>query len=163
MKIGITCGGIGPYASGEFLRLSAQAAERAGFSAYWMPDHVVLFGEYPESRYPYADGSGQAKPDQDPDAPLKFGEENPLPDPRTPFIDPVVGMAWVAAATRSIEVGTNVLVLPQRNPVVLAKSLASIDSFSGGRVVLGAGTGWAKEEYAATGADWPGRGRRADE
>ncbi len=163
MKIGITCGGIGPYADGGFLHRSAQAAERAGFSAYWMPDHVVLFAEYPESRYAYASGSGQAKPEQDPDSPLKFGEENPIPDCHNPLVDPIAGMAWVAAATSTIEVGSNVLILPQRNPVVLAKSLASIDNWSGGRVVLGAGIGWAKEEYDAVGADWQGRGRRADE
>ncbi len=163
MKIGITCGGIGAYASGEFLHLSARAAEEVGFNAYWMPDHVVLFADYPESRYAYANGSGQAKPQQDDGAALKFGEENPIPDPHSEFVDPVAAMAWVAAVTSRIEVGSNVLILPQRNPVVLAKSLASIDSFSGGRVVLGAGIGWAREEYAAVGAQWQQRGKRADE
>ena len=75
MKVGITCGGIGPYASGEFIRLSAKAAEDAGFAHYWMPDHVVQFAEYPESVYPYAEGSGQEIPDQDPDAPLQFSDD----------------------------------------------------------------------------------------
>ena len=73
MKIGITCGGIGPYASGDFLRRSIQAAERSGFAHYWIPDHVILFPSYPESKYPYAEGSGQELPDQDPDAPLRVG------------------------------------------------------------------------------------------
>ena len=100
MKVGITCGGIGPYASGEFIRLSAKAAEDAGFAHYWMPDHVVQFAEYPESVYPYAEGSGQEIPDQDPDAPLQFSDDtyanvNPL----NPLIDPVIGMSWAAAAT----------------------------------------------------------------
>ena len=56
MKVGITCGGIGPYASGHFIRESARAAEAAGFAHYWMPEHVVQFADYPESTYPYAAG-----------------------------------------------------------------------------------------------------------
>jgi probable F420-dependent oxidoreductase len=164
MKVGITCGGIGPYASGDFLRRSIQAAERAGFSAYWLPEHVVQFAAYPESTYPYAEGSGQELPEQSPDAPLQFGDDTyAMSDPRNALVDPVVGMAWLAAATSRIEVGTNILVLPQRNPVILAKALATLDSFSGGRVVLGVGVGWAREEFEAVGADFSVRGKRTDE
>ena len=64
MKIGITCGGIGPYASGAFIQASAREAERAGFTHYLMPDHILQFAEYPESIYPYAAGSGQELPEQ---------------------------------------------------------------------------------------------------
>jgi probable F420-dependent oxidoreductase len=164
MKVGITCGGIGPYANGEFLRRSVQAAEAAGFAHYWLPEHVVQFAAYPESTYPYAEGSGQELPEQDPDAPLRFGDDTyAMSDPRNALVDPVVTMAWLAAATSTIEVGTNILVLPQRNPVVLAKALATVDSFSGGRVLLGVGVGWAKEEFDAMGADFSARGRRTDE
>jgi probable F420-dependent oxidoreductase len=164
MKIGITCGGIGPYASGAFIRASAKAAEQAGFAHYWMPDHVVQFAAYPESTYPYAEGSGQELPEQSADAPLQFGDDTYANvDPRNPLIDPVMGMAWAAAATFSLEVGTNVLILPQRNPVVLAKELATLDSFSKGRILLGVGVGWAKEEFVATGADFSVRGKRTDE
>ncbi len=164
MKVGITCGGIGPYASGEFLRRSIQAAERAGFAHYWLPEHVVQFADYPESSYPYAGGSGQELPEQDPDAPLQFGDAvYAFTDPRNPLVDPVVGMTWLAAATSRIEVGTNILILPQRNPVLLAKALATLDAFAGGRVVLGVGVGWAKEESAACGADFATRGKRTDE
>lgn len=164
MKVGITCGGIGPFASGDYIRRTAQGAERAGFSAYWLPEHVVQFAQYPESDYPYAGGSGQELPDQDPNAPLQFGDDvNPLVDPRNPLVDPVVGMTWAAAATTRIEVGTNILILPQRNPVLLAKALATLDSFSAGRVVLGVGVGWAKEESDAIGADFATRGKRTDE
>jgi probable F420-dependent oxidoreductase len=165
MRIGITCGGIGPYATGDFLRRSIQAAERAGFSAYWLPEHVVQFAAYPQSKYPYADGSGQDLPEQDPDAPWKFGgdDENPLADPRHAFADPIVAMTWLAAATTTIEVGTNILILPQRNPVVLAKAVATLDSLSYGRVALGVGLGWAKEESDAVGADFASRGKRMDE
>jgi len=164
MKIGITCGGIGPYASGAFIRASAKAAEQAGFAHYWMPDHVVQFAAYPESTYPYAEGSGQELPEQSAEAPLQFGDDTYANvDPRNPLIDPVMGMAWAAAATSSLEVGTNVLILPQRNPVVLAKELATLDSFSKGRILLGVGVGWAKEEFVATGADFSVRGKRTDE
>jgi probable F420-dependent oxidoreductase len=164
MKIGITCGGIGPYGSGDFLRRSIQTAERTGLSHYLLPEHVVQFAEYPASKYPYAGGSGQEIPEQSADAPLQFGDEvNPLLSPKNDFVDPVVAMTWLAAATTTIEVGTNILILPQRNPVILAKALATLDAFSRGRVMLGVGVGWAKEEFAAVGADFSVRGRRADE
>src|SRR5450432_2023679 len=109
MQVGITCGGIGPYAEGNFLRRSIQAAERVGFAAYWLPEHVVQFAAYPESTYPYANNSGQEIPEQSPDAPLQFNNDtNPLLDPRNPLVDPVVGMTWLAAATTRINIGTNV-------------------------------------------------------
>lgn len=164
MKVGITCGGIGPYASGDFLRRSIQAAERHGFNAYMLPDHIVQFADYPESAYPYAEGSGQEIPEQSDDAPLQYGDDTYANvNPRNPFVDPVPAMAWLAAATTTIEVGTNILVLPQRNPVILAKELASIDSFSHGRVLLGVGVGWAKEEFDAAGVPFAERGKRTDE
>jgi len=164
MKVGITCGGIGPYASGAFIRASARAAEAAGFAHYWMPDHVVQFADYPESTYPYAEGSGQELPEQTDDAPLQFGDDTYANvDPRNPLIDPVIGMTWAAAATATLEVGTNILVLPQRNPVVLAKELATLDSFAQGRALLGVGVGWAKEEFDACGIAFSERGKRTDE
>lgn len=164
MKIGITCGGIGPYAGGEFIRNSAQQAEAAGFAAYWLPEHVVQFAQYPRSRYPYAEGSGQDVPEQDADAPLQWGDDTySMSDPANDLVDPLIGMTWAAAATRTIEVGSNIVILPQRNPVLLAKALATLDRFSGGRAVLGAGVGWAVEESEAVGADFAARGKRTDE
>jgi probable F420-dependent oxidoreductase len=164
MKVGITCGGIGPYATGHFLRHSAKAAEDAGFAHYWLPEHVVQFAAYPESKYPYSDGSGQDLPEQAADAPLQWDDDTyAMSDPRNPLVDPVIGMAWAAAATSTIEVGSNILVLPQRQPVFLAKELASLDSFCGGRVLLGVGTGWAREEFDAVGVDFAARGKRTDE
>lgn len=163
MKVGITCAGVGPYASGDFLRRAAQSCERHGFAHFWLPDHVVLFGEYPESDYPYGESTVGAKEDMDPDAALQLGSSNPIPDPRNPFVDAVVALTWMAAATSRIEVGSNILVLPQQNPVVLAKALATLDSFSRGRVILGVGSGWAKEEYEACGVDFATRGKRLDE
>jgi probable F420-dependent oxidoreductase len=164
MKIGITCGGIGPYGSGAFIRDSARESERAGFAHYWMPDHVLQFAAYPESIYPYAAGSGQELPEQSADAPLQFGDDTYAnQDASNPLIDPVIGMVWAAAATTTLEVGTNILVLPQRNPAVLAKELATLDSFAQGRALLGVGVGWAKEEFDATGADFARRGKVTDE
>jgi probable F420-dependent oxidoreductase len=148
MKIGICCAGIGPAANGDFIRNTAVAAEQAGFSAFWIAEHVVLFDKYPESKYPYAG---------------VFGGDIPIPDPRTPMTDPVVSMTWAAAATSKIEVGSGIIILPQRNPVVLAKELSTLDVFCNGRVVLGVGVGWCKEEYDAIGADWPNRGKVTDE
>jgi probable F420-dependent oxidoreductase len=164
MKIGITCGGIGPYATGHFLRHSARAAEKAGFAHYWMPEHVVQFADYPESTYPYAAGSGQEMPEQTGDAPLQWDDDTyAMADVRCPLVDPVMAMAWAAAATSTIEVGSNILVLPQRHPLFLAKALASLDSLCGGRVLLGVGVGWAKEEFDALGLDFAARGKRTDE
>jgi probable F420-dependent oxidoreductase len=163
MKVGITCAGIGPYANGDFLRRAAQSCERHGFAHIWLPDHVVLFADYPESDYPYGESTVGAKDDQDPDAALQLGSSNPIPDPRNPFVDTIVALTWMAAATSRIEVGSNILVLPQHNPVILAKMLATLDSFSHGRVILGVGSGWAKEEYAACGADFAKRGKVLDE
>lgn len=164
MKVGITCGGIGPYASGHFLQHSARAAERAGFAHYWMPEHVVQFADYPESAYPYATGSGQEMPEQSADAPLQWGDGTyAMADVRCPLVDPVMAMAWAAAATSTIEVGSNIMVLPQRNPLFLAKTLASLDTFCAGRVLLGVGVGWAKEEFDALGLDFAVRGKRTDE
>jgi probable F420-dependent oxidoreductase len=164
MKVGITCGGIGPYASGHFLQHSARAAEAAGFAHYWMPEHVVQFAEYPQSTYPYAEGSGQDMPEQSADAPLHWDDDTyAMADVRAPLVDPVMAMAWAAAATSTIEVGSNILVLPQRHPLFLAKALASLDSFCGGRVLLGVGVGWAKEEFDALGLDFARRGKRTDE
>lgn len=164
MKVGITCGGIGPYATGDFLRRSIRAAEAIGMAHYWLPDHVVLFARYPESTYPYAGGSGQEAPEQSAEAPLQFDDETfAMVNPRDAFVEPVVAMTWLAAATNSIEVGSNILVLPQRNPVLLAKEIATLDEFSGGRVVLGIGAGWAKEDFDALGVDFKTRGKRTDE
>jgi len=145
VRLGVCCAGLGEASTGDFIARSAKAAERAGFSAYWVPDHLVTFAEYPESTYPYADYFVA------------------LPDPRMGIADPITAMTWAAAVTTRIEVGCNVVVLPQRNPVVLAKQLSTLDEFSGGRVAFGAGSGWAKEEYAAASADWPNRGKRMDE
>jgi len=148
MRMGIGCCGFGPGAEPEFMKAAAQAAERTGFSAFWFGEHVVLFNRY-ASKYPYGG---------------KVGDDNsPIPDPTMGIIDPVVAMTWVAALTKKIELASGIIILPQRNPLVLAKELATLDVLSGGRLAVGVGIGWSREEYEAIGADWPGRGKRMDE
>ena len=150
MKVGICTAGFGPWSTGDFIRRSAVASEKAGFSSFWIGDHVLLFGAYPESPYPYAG----IKPE--------WGDP-PISDPTYPLYEPMMAMAWAAAATSTMEVGSCIIILPQRNPVILAKELSVLDEFSGGRVVLGAGVGWCKEEMDAIGSDWKTRGKRTDE
>jgi probable F420-dependent oxidoreductase len=150
MKVGICCVGPGPFSTGDFVRRSAQAAERSGFASYWLGEHVLFFGAYPASPYPYAGVNPQ------------WGDP-PVPDPRVPFLDCLVGMCWAAAATERLEVGSSIMILPQHNPVLLARELVTLDEFSRGRLTLGVGVGWCKEEGDALGVDWPRRGKLTDE
>ena len=84
--------------------------------------------------------------------------------PRSPlFYDPLLSLAWAAAATERVRLGTSVLVLPMRHPLPLAKELASLQNLSGGRLILGAGVGWLESEFAALGVPFRERGRRLDE
>jgi probable F420-dependent oxidoreductase len=149
MKIGLAGPGFAKAANAAAVRAAAQTAERVGFSTIWFGEHIVLFEGEAEEHYPDKTSDRQA-------------HRNML-DPRTPLADPVVAMTWAAAATSAIEIGTNVMILPQRNPLVLAKELSTLDAFCSGRIALGVGSGWSPTEFAAVGADWPGRGKRMDE
>ena len=118
-------------------------AEAVGFESVWGGEHVVLPTSI-ESRYPYtADGKIPAEPD-------------------TPIPDPLIWLAFVAAAAPTLRLGTCILIVPQRNPIVLAKELATLDRLSGGRVELGLGVGWLREEFDALGVPWDRRGARND-
>jgi probable F420-dependent oxidoreductase len=119
-------------------------AEAAGFESLWGGEHVVLPTTI-ESPYPYtADGKIPAAPD-------------------TPIPDPLIWLAFAAAAAPTMRLGTCILIVPQRNPLVLAKELATLDQLSGGKVELGLGVGWMKEEFDALGVPWERRGARNDE
>src|SRR5690349_12887438 len=123
---------------------AARSAEAAGFESLWTVEHVVYPDDY-VSAYPYStDGRMPAVPS-------------------TPIPDPLVWLAFVASATSTIRLGTGVLILPQRNPVVLAKELATLDHMTGGRVELGIGAGWLAEEFEAIGVPFESRGARTDE
>jgi probable F420-dependent oxidoreductase len=122
----------------------AQALEGMGFDSLWLPDHVVVFEQY-EPNYLYS-----------PDGLPPFA-------PRQGWFDPLYGLAAMAATTERVRLGTNVLILPQRNPVLLAKEVAALDHLSGGRISLGVGVGWCPEEFAALGVPFERRGARADD
>jgi probable F420-dependent oxidoreductase len=144
MRFGIAYANIGHFSRPDGAVALATAAEAAGFESLWTVEHVVVPHGY-ASTYPYAQ-----------DGKMPGGEEFPIPDP-------LVWLTWVGAHTTTLLLGTGVLVLPQRNPVVLAKEVATLDVMSGGRVLLGVGVGWLEEEFAVIGASFPDRGRRTDE
>jgi probable F420-dependent oxidoreductase len=114
----------------------AQLAERLGYDSLWAGEHVVL----PRPRV----------------------EPSPM-EPDEPILDPLVALAFLAAHTERIRLGTGVLLLPQRNPLVLAKQVASLDVLSGGRLILGIGVAYLEPEMTAIGVPMEGRGSRSDE
>ena len=114
----------------------ARRAEQLGYRSWWAGEHVVL----PSPRTP----------------------ETPM-EPTDPILDPLVHLAYVAAVTERLELGTGIIILPQRNPLVLAKQAASLDVLSGGRLLLGVGAGYLEPEMTAVGAPFAERGRRTDE
>jgi probable F420-dependent oxidoreductase len=141
MKIGIVPLNVGgPDAATQMIPL-AQYAEAAGIESVWTFEHAMVPMNY-ESRYPY-DKSGKM--------PIQ---------PEGWFIDPLISLAHVAAVTKTIRLGTGVNILPQTNPLLLAKQAASIDVLSGGRLLLGLGIGWLEEEFVAMGTPFERRGAR---
>ena len=136
MKLGLYGINIGPCVDPATALRVAVAAEAAGFESLWTAEHVVL----PEPQPP----------------------ESPIPASE-PFIHPAVALAHIAGHTRSIRLGTGVIILPQHHPVVLAKELASLDYISGGRLLFGLDTGYIPQEFAACGIPYEERGARADE
>lgn len=143
MQFGIAFANAGPLADPTLASATARAAEAAGFESLWTVEHVLVPAGY-ESEYPY-DASGK----------MPGGEEFDIPDP-------LIWMAYVAAVTSTIKLGTGILIVPQRNPAVLAKEVATLDVLSGGRVLLGVGAGWLEEEFDALGVPFKDRGRRLD-
>ncbi len=123
MRFGIMFANTGPFVDGPPAAGLAQAAEAAGFDSLWTVEHVVVPRGY-ASPYPY-DESGK------------------MPGGREDFDipDPLVWLSYVAAATESIKLATGILIVPQRNPLVTAKAVATLDKLSGGRAVLGVGVG----------------------
>jgi len=122
----------------------AQAAEEAGFHGLLLADHL-FFPAKLDSKYPYSEDGA------------------PMFDGRTPFPDPWTTIASMAAVTKRLHFATFVFILPLRHPIELAKSLGTLSLLSGGRVALGAGAGWIREEFDALGVDFHTRGKRMDE
>jgi probable F420-dependent oxidoreductase len=145
MKIGLDLGIYGQLATPQYVLGLAELAEDAGFDSVWLADHVV-FPTTVESRYPYSPSG-------------TFPVEN-----TASLLEPVATMGVLVGATKRVRIGTAVLVMPYRNPVLLAKMLTTLDVFSEGRIVLGAGVGWMKEEFEALAtAPFKHRGQVTDE
>lgn len=144
MRFGCHLPVFGPAATRDTLLGFARRMEALGFDSLWASDHVILpytIG----SRYPY-NATGQF----------------PLP-PTANILEPLTALALVAGATERIALGTTVLILPHRHPVLAAKMLATLDHLAPGRVILGAGVGWMKEEIEIFGVPYPRRGAWSDE
>jgi probable F420-dependent oxidoreductase len=144
MQIGLHLPHLGRSATRETVRDFAVLAETLGFDSLWVSDHVIIPKRI-DSRYPYNE-SGEF--------PFRAGGS---------FLDPIGTLTFAAACTERVRLGTAVLVLPHRNPVVQAKELATLDVLSGGRLILGIGTGWLREEFAALGVPFERRGARTSE
>jgi probable F420-dependent oxidoreductase len=136
MKFGLFGINHGPCAGPATASAVAAAAEKAGFESVWTGEHIVL---------------------PDPQVP-----PSPVPA-HAPFIDSAVALAYVAACTAKIKLATGIIILPQRNPLVLAKELASVDVVSGGRLIFGIGIGYLKPEFDAIGAHFDFKGPRTEE
>ena len=144
MRLGLHALGIGAGARRAVVDAVAASAEAAGFATCWAGEHVVMV-DRPESRYPYSpDGRIAVPADAD-------------------WLDPLVTLSFAAAATERIGLATGVLLLPEHNPVLVAKQAASLDVLCGGRLALGVGVGWSREEFDALGVPFARRGRRTDE
>ncbi|HEY1830628.1 MAG TPA: LLM class F420-dependent oxidoreductase [Acidimicrobiales bacterium] len=133
-----------PMTTFELLDVVAAEAEAREIATLWVGEHVVLFSEYASS-YPYA-------------------ADGRIPAPSgSGLLDPMITLSYLAARTTTVRLGTAMLLLPQRNPVYTAKEVSSLDWLSGGRVDLGVGVGWLREEFDALGVPWEQRGLRTDE
>src|SRR5919108_831148 len=144
MHLGLHALGIGTGARRDVIDAVAAGAEAAGFATLWAGEHVVMVDE-PVSRYPYADDGRIAVPAE------------------ADWLDPVIALSFAAAATATIRLATGVLLLPEHNAVVVAKQAASLDRLSGGRLTLGVGVGWSREEFDALGVPFARRGARTAE
>ena len=144
MKIGTFSSFMSPFSTAEMIGDFARRAEGLGLDSIWMGEHVVLFDE---TEFPYP-GSRDGK----------------IPVPELGgMLDTVATFGYLAACTTTIRFGTGITLIPQRNPVYTAKEFATLDWLTGGRVDLGIGVGWCKEEVIACGYTFEDRGKRCDE
>jgi len=144
MKFGIVPINVGDLARPDAMVALARKGEDVGLESVWTFEHVLVPHDY-TSQYPYS----------------RSGKMPGGPD--TPFLDPLIALAHLAAATSRLRLGTGVNILPQANPLLMAKQVASLDVLSGGRMMLGVGVGWLREEFQAMGAPFERRGARMDD
>ncbi|MDP7703253.1 MULTISPECIES: LLM class F420-dependent oxidoreductase [unclassified Mycobacterium] len=144
MQLGLHALGIGSGADRRVIDAVAAAAERHGFATLWAGEHVVMVDDA-TSRYPYSDSGVIAVPAE------------------ADWLDPLIALSFAAAASSRIRLATGVLLLPEHNPVIVAKQAASLDRLSGGRLTLGIGVGWSREEFEALGVPFERRAARTAE
>ncbi len=144
MRVGLHALGIGPGADPAVIGSVARAADAAGFATLWAGEHVVMV-DRPDTPYPYAEDGRIAVPSD------------------AAWLDPMVLLGYVAALTSRIRIATGILLLPQHHPLVVAKQAASLDILTGGRLALGVGIGWSREEFGSLGVPFGGRARRTRE
>jgi probable F420-dependent oxidoreductase len=144
MRLGLHALGIGTGADPDVIEAVARHAEAAGFATLWAGEHVVMV-DRPDAPYPYSDDGKIAVPSD------------------ADWLDPLLALTFAAASTTTIGLATGILLLPQHNPVVVAKQAATLDVLSKGRFVLGVGIGWSREEFRALGVPFAGRSDRTAE
>jgi probable F420-dependent oxidoreductase len=145
MKFGLMFVNSGPFANPKLFEVLVRTADEVGIESLWTVEHVVVPVGY-KSEYPYSkDGRMPGN-----------SEKIPIPDP-------VVPLAYAAALTKQIKLGTGILILPQRHPVYVAKEMATLDVLSGGRALLGVGIGWLEEEFEVVGVPFRERAARTEE
>lgn len=142
MQIGVVSGFDGRRPP-EFVAAAGRIAEERGLHSFFLPEHVVFFREY-ASRYPYS-------------------RDGRIPGDPEGTLEPFTGLTWLAAHTSRIRLGTGICLVPQRNPVYTAKQAADLDFLSGGRLDLGVGIGWLREEFETLGVPFEGRAQRTRE
>jgi probable F420-dependent oxidoreductase len=142
MKFGVMLANTGSY--GTVPESARALGAAAGIESLWTVEHVVVPKGY-ESQYPY-DRSGR----------MPGPEDSPIPDP-------LIWLSYLAAVTTTVKLATGILIVPQRNPLVLAKECGTLDQLSGGRLLLGVGAGWLEEEFDALDVPFADRGRRLDD
>jgi len=144
MKIGLMFANSGPFTNPDLFAHLVTSAEKFGIESIWTVEHVVIPQDY-KSPYPYS-STGK----------IPGGEDVSIPDPLEP-------LAFAAALTKNLKLGTGILILPQRHPIYVAKETATIDQLSKGRLLFGIGSGWLEEEFQALGLDFHKRGAMTDE
>lgn len=136
--------GLPDTIDGDALCRFAQAAEELGFESVWAGDHIVL-PTAKTTQYPYTADGSFSRPAS------------------APFLEMMTVLSYLAACTKRIRIGSTVVILPYRNPIVQAKMFASLDVLSGGRAVCGVGVGWLEKEFDVLGVPYADRGAMSDE
>jgi probable F420-dependent oxidoreductase len=147
MKLGLLIPLVSRYSTPKFIRTLGEVAERLQFTSIWVGEHPVMFDEQ-ESKYPMAESLGTD------------GQMLGTPEGRVELC-PFTALAFLAAITSKVRLGTATIVMPQRNPVYTALEAANVDWLSNGRLDLGVGVGWCKEEFQVMGAPFENRGPRS--